>query len=63
MPSKPFSVISIYEPIKTKLVDLYENESIFDRFNVASSPDSNFLCTGLYNGNFHIIDKFGEINN
>lgn len=39
--SKPLANIPIYDPIKTKLCELYENECIFDKFSIASGPDSN----------------------
>mmetsp|Transcript_52400 Transcript_52400/g.60192 ORF Transcript_52400/g.60192 Transcript_52400/m.60192 type:complete len:433 (+) Transcript_52400:77-1375(+) len=60
--SKPVSVISLYDPIKTKLCDLYENECIFDKFSISSGPDSNQVVTGMFNSNFHIIDVKRDIN-
>lgn len=34
MTNKPVSIIPIFEPIKSKLCDLYENECIFDKFSI-----------------------------
>lgn len=34
MTNKPVSTIPIFEPIKSKLCELYENESIFDKFSI-----------------------------
>ena len=62
MTNKPVVTIPIFEPIKTKLCELYENESIFDKFSISSSSDSNYFITGNYNSSFHIIDRFGENN-
>ena len=60
--SKPLQTISVYDPIKTKLCELYENECIFDKFGIASGPDSNQILTGMFNNNFHILDVKREIN-
>lgn len=60
--SKPVANIPIYDPIKTKLCELYENECIFDKFSVGSGPDSNQILTGLYNNCFHVIDVKRDIN-
>lgn len=62
MPNKPYSTINLFEPLKSKLCELYENEYIFDKFSITSSPDSNFYCTGNFNNNFHIVDKEGQSN-
>lgn len=35
---------------------MYENESVFDKFEVNSSPCGNYLLTGAYNNNAHVID-------
>ena len=60
--SKPVSVIPLYDPIKTKLCDLYDNECIFDKFSISSGPDSNQVLTGMFNSNFHMIDVKRDIN-
>lgn len=59
MTNKPVVSVPIYEPLKSKLCDLYENECIFDKFSIQSSPDSNFLVTGNFNSTFHIMDRNG----
>lgn len=38
---------------------MVENECIFDKFSLASSPDSNTMVTGNYNNCFHLIDADG----
>lgn len=60
--SKPMANIPLYDPIKTKLAELYENECIFDKFSLASGPDSNQVATGLFNSTFHILDIKRDIN-
>lgn len=62
MTTKPVSTISIYDPLKTKLVEAYENDYIFDKFSVAVSPCSRICATGMYNNNFHIMDSSGTNN-
>ena len=62
MSNKPVATIPIYEPLKSKLCELYENECIFDKFSIESSPDSNYFITGNFNSNFHIIDRNGANN-
>lgn len=60
--SKPLANIPLYDPIKTKLCDLYENECIFDKFSLSSSPDSNYIVTGMFNSNFHLLDLKRDTN-
>ena len=62
MTSKPVCTIPIFEPLKSKLCELYENECIFDKFTITSSPDSSFFVTGNFNKTFHVIDYLGEKN-
>jgi len=62
MATKPVSIINIYDPLKSKLCELYENESIFDKFDLCSSPDSNLIITGNYNGSFHMFDRATDQN-
>lgn len=52
----------IYPPLEQKLCDLYENHAIFDQFNITNSPCSNYILTGGFNSNFHIMDKEGKSN-
>jgi len=60
--SKPINSIQVYEPLKSKLCDLYENECIFDKFSISTSPCSNYFLTGMFNSNFHISDREGNAN-
>jgi len=40
----------------------YENDSIFDKFEISLSPNGKQFVTGSYNGNFHIYDIDGTLN-
>ena len=62
MPKKPVQTIPIFEPLKSKLCELYENEGIFDKFSISLSKDANYFMTGLFNSNFHICDRNGDNN-
>ena len=44
------------------LCDLYENERIFDEFDLQISPCSTMALTGSYNSNAHVIDLQRRIN-
>jgi len=54
--------INITDYVEKKLWDLYENESVFDKFEVNASPCGNYLLTGSYNNNGHVIDIEGGSN-
>lgn len=41
---------------------MYEEDSIYDKFFMDISPDNNYLVTGSYNKNAHIIDIAGSHN-
>jgi serine/threonine-protein phosphatase 2A regulatory subunit B len=45
---KPINSITVYEPLKSKLCDYYENDCIFDKFSIGLSPDGTKFVTGLY---------------
>lgn len=61
-PNKPLEVYNIYEPLKSKLDYIWENDLIYDKFTVSASADSNFLLTGLYDNTFHIVDRKNQTN-
>lgn len=62
MPNKPLSVTNIYDPLKSKLCELYENEQILEKFDIKSSPDSNLILTGNFNSTFHLINRESQAN-
>ena len=55
----PVISIKLCQYLEKHLCDLYESENIFDKFELASSPDSNFIISGTYSDSFHIVDKNG----
>ena len=50
------SKAKIYDFSNYKLQSMYENECIFDRFDVKISADNKNILTGGYNNQFHVID-------
>ena len=62
MINKPVQTIPIFEPLKSKLCELYENEGIFEKFNISTSNCSNYFMTGLFNSNWHLSDRNGDTN-
>lgn len=53
---RPIAAIVTQESLKSKLSEMFENDSIFDKFSISRSKDSNTLLTGNYNNSFHLID-------
>ena len=54
MEKQPVKTIPIHEHLRPRLCDTYENDSIFDKFEVTFSGDSKNVMTGSYNNNFMI---------
>ncbi|SCU87790.1 LAMI_0D07492g1_1 [Lachancea mirantina] len=54
MDTKPVKTINIHDQLKERLSDTYENDAIFDKFEVNFSGDSSSLMTGSYNNTFMI---------
>ncbi len=48
--------------LEKKLVELYENERIFDKFDLQISPDSSKVMTGSYFNHCHVIDLVKRTN-
>ena len=53
---KPVKTIMLNDGIKSKLCEMVENDSIFDKFRVNASQDGNTLLTGSYSNHFHLLD-------
>jgi serine/threonine-protein phosphatase 2A regulatory subunit B len=62
MPKSPLLTTVLYEPLKTKLCDLYENDCIFDKFDLNLSPDSSHCVTGIFDNKFHITNIASHSN-
>ncbi|GEQ69208.1 hypothetical protein JCM33374_g2879 [Metschnikowia sp. JCM 33374] len=54
MESKPLKTINVHENLRDRLCDTYENDAIFDKFEVQFSGDNRSVMTGSYNNNFMI---------
>ena len=54
MERQPVKTIPIHEHLRPRLCDTYENDSIFDKFEVVFSGDGSNVMTGSYNNNFMI---------
>jgi len=60
MESRPLRTIYVHEQLRSKLCDLYENDSIFDKFQCNFSGDNQRIMTGSYNNFFHVYDRNGR---
>lgn len=56
----PVTNLRLCAYLERKLCDLYESENIFDKFEISSSADSQFMLTGSYSDSFHIVDRQGS---
>ncbi|CAI5756713.1 unnamed protein product [Candida verbasci] len=54
MENKPVKTINVHEHLREKLCDTYENDAIFDKFEVQFSGDNRSVMTGSYSNNFMI---------
>lgn len=54
MNNKPIQTINVHDQLKERLSDTYENDAIFDKFEVNFNGKSNSLITGTYNSQFMI---------
>lgn len=60
MERQPVKTIPIHEHLRPRLCDTYENDSIFDKFEVVFSGDAKNVMTGSYNNNFMIYPTAQE---
>lgn len=60
MERQPIKTIPIHEHLRPRLCDTYENDSIFDKFEVVFSGDAKNVMTGSYNNNFMIYPSDAE---
>ena len=52
MEGRPLAVIPVHDYLRVHLRDLYDNDCIFDKFNVSASHDGTRIVTGSYNNHF-----------
>ncbi|XP_024979539.1 serine/threonine protein phosphatase 2A 55 kDa regulatory subunit B beta isoform-like [Cynara cardunculus var. scolymus] len=55
MDSGPVSTFQVHEYLRPRLCDLYENDSIFDKFECCLSGDSMRVATGSYSNLFRVF--------
>ncbi|KAL8171650.1 hypothetical protein V2J09_023454 [Rumex salicifolius] len=55
MDSGPVTTFQVHEYLRPKLCDLYENDSIFDKFECCSSGDGMRVATGSYSNLFRVF--------
>eukprot|EP00762_Andalucia_godoyi_P000205 ANDGO_02371.mRNA.1 Serine/threonine protein phosphatase 2A 55 kDa regulatory subunit B beta isoform len=60
MESRPLRVINVHDQLRSQLCTLYENDSIFDRFECAVSGDGSQFLTGSYANMFYAFDHLGR---
>lgn len=57
MESRPVEVYPVHDYLRSRLCSLYENDSIFDRFECSWNGDDSKVITGTYNNFFRISDR------
>jgi len=60
MERQPLRTIYVHEQLRSSFCDLYENDSIFDKFQCSFSGDNQRLITGSYHNYFHVYDRNGK---
>ncbi|KAH9315096.1 hypothetical protein KI387_023723 [Taxus chinensis] len=55
MESRPVATFKVHEHLRPKLCDLYENDSIFDKFECCLSGDGLRVATGSYSNLFRVF--------
>lgn len=61
-PSRPVSSCGVMEFLSPHLDELYDSDSIFDRFPVAIDAQSGTVVTGLYNGTVALWEPLRQPN-
>lgn len=57
MESKPVETYYVHDYLRSKLCALYENDSIFDKFECCWSGDDSHVITGSYNNFFRTFGR------
>lgn len=55
MESAPVKTFKVHEHLRAKLCDLYENDSIFDKFECTISGNGDHVATGSYSNLFRVF--------
>ena len=59
MDKGPITTIPVHNHLRSILCDLYETDSIFDKFEAVFSPHNNNILTGSYSNEFAVFSKEG----
>ncbi|KAJ3671088.1 hypothetical protein LUZ60_008514 [Juncus effusus] len=62
MDSGPVATFKVHENLRPKLCDLYENDSIFDKFECCQSGDGSRVATGSYSNLFRVFENNSSAN-
>ncbi|KAL5471606.1 hypothetical protein EMCRGX_G029735 [Ephydatia muelleri] len=57
MESRPVEVYPVHDHLRSRLCSLYENDSIFDKFECGWNGSDKKIITGTYNNFFRIFDR------
>lgn len=62
MDKKPVLVLPVHDYLEEYLNELHQNDCIFDKFEIATSPSGLMYVTGSYDSNFviHSANKYNE---
>ncbi|KAG1675988.1 hypothetical protein FOA52_014232 [Chlamydomonas sp. UWO 241] len=56
----PVATYNVHEQLRAKLCDLYENDSIFDKFDCCVNGQGTAVATGSYNNLFRVFNAWGD---
>lgn len=60
--NSPIITLNVNDYLEKRLCEVYESESIFDKFDMQVSPSGTQILTGSYNSNAHVIDLLNNCN-
>ena len=58
----PVQTYYVTDYLEKRLSELYDNDRIFDKFDLQVSPDSKHVMTGSYFSQTHVIDLMTRVN-
>jgi serine/threonine-protein phosphatase 2A regulatory subunit B len=59
---RPVKSLNVNDYLEKRLCEVYETESIFDKFDMQISPNGKFVLTGSYNSGAHLLDFANNSN-
>ena len=60
MEEKPVSIFNVQDALTPKLVELYENDCIFDKFECSMSSDGKFIASGSYSSCLKVFGVYDD---